>query len=340
MKGNSRKEQFAKNTLQEKIISFLEILVALFIVFIDTIAKIAAKVLWALIVITIRTPLRILVAIILKSINGTKALSENAFGKHSLVRELRKLQISYENAVENLFEEVYAEPKPEEISIIEEIYKEKETKGIYEIETNEEIVEEKKERKSFRIPLLLQKRAALAYLAISFIIICGGLYAYFSDRAIAQADFQVGTVLVKLDEDAPFDDLGSIPEAGAETDEKTFRAISVCSIDTYVRARIIPIIEIYDDTEGCYVVIPIDVDDIQLSVSAPNWQESGGYYYYKAILKPAATSSDITVTVTGIGNSGDFEDTDTRITLRVELEAATARNDSWKQTFNIQSLPF
>ena len=188
--------------------------------------------------------------------------------------------------------------------------------------------------------LLLNTRTSLVYITISVFIIFGSIYAFFSDKIIAEQNMQAGTVLVKIDEVAPFDDLGSIPEGGANTNEKSFRAISICTLDTYVRARIIPVIEKYDEEEDCYVVIPIDIiNDVKLNVSAPDWTYSNGYYYYNDILEPEAMSEYIDITVS-IKDAGDYENTNVRVTLRVELEAAQVRNDLWKQIFNIEGLPF
>ena len=196
-----------------------------------------------------------------------------------------------------------------------------------------------KERK-FKLPFFLSPKTSLAYITASVFLVCGCMYAFFSDTIHAEVDMQAGTVLVKLDEKAPFNDLTSIPEEGANTNVKSFRAVSTCTIDTYVRARIIPTVEQYDEEEQCYVVIPIDVNDVNLSVNAPNWIYSNGYYYYKNILVSEAKSDYVDVTVTGIQNAGVYENTDVRVTLRVELEAAQVRNDLWKQIFNIESLPF
>lgn len=232
--------------------------------------------------------------------------------------------------------QIIEQQNAEEISNAEEI------QPIEEIPEVEEIIKVEKAskiREHFRLPILLKRRLAFAYILIAAFITVGSIYAFFSDRAIAQVDFQAGTILVKLVEEDPFDDLGSIPPAGANTNEKTFKAESVCSIDTYVRAKIIPVIEKYDEEEDGYVVIPIDVKDINLNVNAPDWEFSNGYYYYKNILEPDAKSEEVIVTVVGINNTGDFEDMNVRVTLRVELEAAPARNDVWKSIFNIEELP-
>lgn len=147
---------------------------------------------------------------------------------------------------------------------------------------------------------LIKKPPAVVYLSLAFLLVCGGIYALFSDRAVAETNLQAGTVLVKLEEDSPFDDLGSILEEGAETSEKTFRGVSVCTLDTYVRAKIIPVIEQYNEEEDCYVVIPIDINDVTLSVDALDWTYSDGYYYYNYILEPENSTSDVIVTVASI----------------------------------------
>ena len=189
-----------------------------------------------------------------------------------------------------------------------------------------------------RIPILLKKRMAFAYLFIAALLTLGGIYALLSDRVTAETSIQAGTVLVRLDEDSPFDDLGSVNIEGAATNEKTFRAVSICTLDTYVRARIIPVVEKYDAEEECYVVIPIDINSVNLSITSPYWTYSNGYYYYGKILEPDANSSDVEVVVS-IGDSGEYEDTNIRVTLRVELEAAQVRNDLWKKVFNIETWP-
>lgn len=216
----------------------------------------------------------------------------------------------------------------------------KKTERKQKVSNMQEAPEVKKKNRHFKIPVLLKRRAAVAYLSIAAVLLVGGIYAFFSDRVSAETSLQAGTVLVKLEEDAPFNDLASISEEGADTNEKIFRAKSMCTLDTYVRARIIPVIEKYDEAEGRYVVIPVDVNDIALNISAPNWVQSDGYYYYEEILKPEALSKDVQVTVESINNSENYQDTNVRITLRVELEAAQVRNDIWKQIFNIESLPF
>ena len=234
--------------------------------------------------------------------------------------------------------EQYRLNKQIEKAMIKEAKKEKEQRTI--IKEAKEEPHRREHKSSFKKPFFFRPQASFAYITISVVLICGCMYAFFSDKAVAEVSLQAGTLLVKLDEAAPFDDLGSIPEEGANTNEKSFRAVSICTIDTYVRARIIPVIEQYDEEEEGYVVIPIDVNDVILSVNTEYWIYSDGYYYYKEVLNAGTSSEYLDVIVARIKNAGDYEDVDVRLTLRVELEAAQVHNDLWKRIFNIESLPF
>ena len=325
MKDKNLKKISEKNMLIEKIMSFYCIAMGLLIVLIDTIIRV------------IKTFVKGIAHLIIGVIRKIYMVFKEASEKRRLSKKDLKEQESAEEASEEIFSKI-----AENQGILEEIIEEeiKKTPEIAITEEELEIEKAPKKHKHLKIPIFLKKKAAFAYLTIAFFVICGGIYALLSDKAVAEPDIQAGTVLVKLEEDAPFNNLGAISEEGAETDEKTFRAISICTIDTYVRARIIPVIEKYDSEEECYVVIPIDINDVNLNVYAPDWTYSNGYYYYNYILEAGTTSEDINVTVTSIGGDEDFQDIDVRVTLRVELEASQIRNDLWKQIFNIETLPF
>jgi len=196
------------------------------------------------------------------------------------------------------------------------------------------------EHKKKKTIILLQARSAIVYLIIAIALSVGIIYALFSDMAHAEANIQAGTLLVKLVEDAPFNNLAAIPEEGTPLLVKTFWAESESNVNMYVRSKIIPVIEAYDEEEECYVVINIDIKDVILDVQQTNWVHSNGYYYYNQILEPEQATSHISVTFVGFSDQNDYEDMNVRVTLRVELEAAQVQNDLWKGIFNIETLPF
>ena len=178
---------------------------------------------------------------------------------------------------------------------------------------------------------------AIMYLFLAFLVLSGTLYAMFSDRAFAGANLQAGTLLVQLEEDPPFD--GEVPEEGADTLLKVFRARSLSTVPMYVRARIIPIVEAFDEEENMYVTINIDVNDVLLSISGTDWVVDGGFIYFTQILEPEQVSEDVEVILTGIRDTNNYSNMNIRVTVRVELEAAQVQNDLWKEIFDIQAIP-
>lgn len=171
------------------------------------------------------------------------------------------------------------------------------------------------------------------------IIIIGVIYAYFSDTVKVTSDIKAGIVSVRLDEDAPFDDTSDIPEEGVTASEKIFRAVSEGNIDSYVRAKIIPIIEYFDIEEDAWITANVPASDIELEITAPEWVESNGYYYYKNILLAGNSSDDVVATIVNVNIPDNLKAEQIRLTIKVILEATQYGYSAWKNIFNIDKLP-
>lgn len=183
------------------------------------------------------------------------------------------------------------------------------------------------------------KRGLIILAIVIFAItMVGVLQALSLDYIYADVNLNVGELSIELQENAPFDDLSSISETGADTDTKVFRANLAGDISGYVRARITPVVEYYDATDG-WVVINIDINNVVLNVTATDWVYSDGYYYYKYILNKNEITTDVTVKIAEVKNLGMYVDEDLRITIKIGLEAAQTINDLWKTIFNINNYP-
>ena len=176
----------------------------------------------------------------------------------------------------------------------------------------------------------------LIAIAVSCVIV---VYASFADSMKTNSSFLTGTLSVVLEEDAPFDNPGIIPPEGSDVLIKTFRAVSEGNQSAYVRAELIPIVEIYDEELEEYVAINIDQSLVILDVECDDWIPSGGHYYYKYILKEGESSEDVKVTFMGFDSDINYSNIDIRVTVRVELESAQIYNDAWKRIFSIEHLP-
>lgn len=185
-----------------------------------------------------------------------------------------------------------------------------------------------------RIPIII------IALILSACLITGGAFAFFTDYITENKPNPVGELKVILIEDDPFDDLSNISEEGALTDTKTFRAKSIGTINAYTRAKIILSVEYFDEDEQAWVVANIPVSDINVTVTAPDWIYSDGYYYYKYVLYPTDLSSDVVVKIESIDNIPErIKDAKIKATIKIVLESAQVRHDLWKDTFGIEALP-
>lgn len=169
------------------------------------------------------------------------------------------------------------------------------------------------------------------------LVIIGAMYAYFSDIVNASPIISTGHVDVELQEDYPFNT--EVGEYGAAEKVKTFRAVSNSTIDCYVRAQIIPIIEYFDVGENAWFVANIPVSDIKLKQTAPDWAEENSYYYYKYILRPDDVSTDFVVEIENVVIPDNLKTEKIRVTIKVILESAQAEFDAWMSIFDIEELP-
>ncbi|MCL2341998.1 MAG: SipW-dependent-type signal peptide-containing protein [Firmicutes bacterium] len=166
----------------------------------------------------------------------------------------------------------------------------------------------------------------------------GLMYAYFTDVASVTAPITTGYAAAEPDEDSPFD--AAVAAEGANTDVKTFRAVSTGNINEYVRAKIITSVEYYNTADSAWEVANIPQTNISLAISGADWIEQDGYYYYDKILAPDETSSSCTVKVTDVKVPQAISTAKIRVKMRVMLEAAQSDYDLWKGIFGITSLPF
>lgn len=182
--------------------------------------------------------------------------------------------------------------------------------------------------------------AIVVILAIAFIIVSQAIYGLFVDYIKADTSLSTGILSVELEEDYPFDDLSVISDEGAQTNTKVFRLKSTGDVPVYTRVKIIPVVEIKDTVENDWVVINVDVNSIELDITAQDWTgETGGYYYYKNILSKDDVTKDVTVKLNGLSGYTEYEGQTVRITIKVIQESAQVANDLWKSIFGITDYP-
>lgn len=203
----------------------------------------------------------------------------------------------------------------------------------------------------------------LVLLLILVILIPIG-YALFSHTKTDDTETHIGEIEVILHEDWP--ELGgtytttddttgqevqeTYTEYGISKKTKRIWGESVKELNSYVRVRLIPIVEYYvtDPTNaetGEWITAPVSQDKFVINVTGDTWTKSGDYWYYTKILKghmnaegPYTTDNmDISWQVAEIPS--ELSVYPVRTNVRVLLEYAQTTNEMWKDLFNIDSLP-
>ena len=211
--------------------------------------------------------------------------------------------------------------------------------------------------------------AAVLLLGLTVAVLSGTMFALLSDRPDNQnADANAGTVIVKLIEDAPFGETTpptTPPDGGHLIDHKTFRAQSLGSLDTYIRAYLKPVVEAFDESRGEngeWILIPVSGNNIVLEVTAlpagpedvnpGTWVgvDANGvlvgdlskakFFYYTKILGQNELTTDLRVQIVDIDMPEQFLNMEISYNLHVFIEGAQVKNSLWKKIFDIDALPF
>jgi hypothetical protein len=222
-------------------------------------------------------------------------------------------------------------------------------------------LENNQEKKT--ITLKNSKLLLLITLLIVLVILIPIGYALFSHTKTDEEETHIGDIEVVLHEDWP--ELGgtyettdattgdpvteTYTEYGISKKTKRIYGESIKELNSYVRVRLIPIVEYYvtdgTSTEGEWITAPVSQDKFVINVTGDSWTKSGDYWYYKNVLKghineegPYDTDTmDISWQVAEIPSElGAYP---IRTNVRVLLEYAQASNDMWKDLFRIDSLP-
>lgn len=209
-----------------------------------------------------------------------------------------------------------------------------------------------KDNKKRILKINIKTISVMVLLIILLILIPLG-YALFSDTETDNSEVKIGTIEVRLIEDWP--KIGEvIPEKpdevynefGLERTYKTIYGESIAELDSYVRVKLIPIVEYYND-DNQWITIPVAQEDIVMNVEADDWVQSNNYWYYTKILKGSqnATQEDDSKTgemainwqITSIPSG--VSEYPIRTDVRVLLEYAQTTNNMWKDLFQIEDLP-
>lgn len=185
-------------------------------------------------------------------------------------------------------------------------------------------------------------------------------YSLFSHTKTDEKETHIGEIEVELVEDWPeiggtyktTDATGTLVEEeytqfGISKKTKRIHGHSVKELNSYVRVRLIPVVEYYlpNGESGEWITAPVSQDEFVINVTGDTWTKSGDYWYYTKILKghsnlegPYDTDvMDISWQVADIPS--EFASYQIRTNVRVLLEYAQTTNDMWKELFNINSLP-
>ena len=195
---------------------------------------------------------------------------------------------------------------------------------------------------------------SLICLGLAAAVLCGVLFAFFSDRSGEQSQTGgAGTVIVELIEEAPFDTAAD----SQFIDQKTFCGKSTGTLDAYIRAYLKPVVEAYDETTDEWILIPVSGNSIVLAItqSPPEqgheWvgaDASGAavmslsdakFFYYTKIMKTGEKTTDLHVQIVDIHMPEQFLNMKIRYNLHVFLEGAQVKNSLWRRIFSIESLP-
>lgn len=194
----------------------------------------------------------------------------------------------------------------------------------------------------------------LAILLTVLIILIPIGYALFSHTKQDEAPTHIGKIKVELVEDWPdigdqvtVDDGTGTPqeetydEFGISKKTKVIHGHSVEELSSYVRVRLIPIVEYYvsEGENGQWITAPVSQDKFGINVTGDKWIKSGDYWYYTKILPGFQDTDDMNISWQVADIPTEIASYPIRTNVRVLLEYAQTTNDMWKELFQINKLP-
>lgn len=207
--------------------------------------------------------------------------------------------------------------------------------------------------------ITIQKRTKVIFLIIILLVIFIALipigYALFSDRDRGTLNITVGKVEATLTEEPSWQE--STDEYGLEKYTKKLYATAVDGSEpTYVRVKIIPVVQYYQSTKnnetnpsptvtGEWITAAVPQQDILVTTEGEDWIKSGDYIYYtkkingKEAANKETTELEVKWQILELASNIATKE-HIRTDVRVVLEYSQAENDMWKTVFGIDELPF
>lgn len=198
------------------------------------------------------------------------------------------------------------------------------------------------------------KLIVIAVLIVVLAILIPIGYALFSDTDRKDTDARLGEIEVTLVEDwpdpgdqytpttepgEPDPDPETYNEYGIKKYSKKIHGHSVAELDSYVRVRCIPIIEYKNPSTEQWVTVPVNQDNISVTVTGDSWVSSGNYWYYKKVLRGFADTDEMNISWNVLEIPSEIAGNPIRTNVKVLLEYSQASNDAWKNNFQISELP-
>lgn len=194
----------------------------------------------------------------------------------------------------------------------------------------------------------------LAVLIVILLVLIPIGYALFSNTKQENVSTHIGKIKVELVEDWPepgqtvtVDDETGTPqeetydEFGINKKTKTIHGHSTEELSSYVRVRLIPVIEYYvsDGEDGQWITAPVSQDKFVVNVEGDSWVRDGYYWYYKKILPGFSDTDNMNISWQVAEIPTEIASYPIRTNVRVLLEYAQTTNDMWKDLFQIDRLP-
>ena len=176
----------------------------------------------------------------------------------------------------------------------------------------------------------MKKKFLLIFLILSLIfkLIATSGFMLFTDLVQKDMSSISGTVSISL--------VDEVMDEYSHT--KSFKIESNGNLPTYVRIKLIPTVEYFDDSVDDWIITDIPRSDISITVDAQDWILSDGYYYYKDILLENEKTTDVIISC-GVIIPKTISYENIRVSIKTIFESCQARNELWKDEFDIDSLP-
>ena len=180
------------------------------------------------------------------------------------------------------------------------------------------------------------------------VIATATFFALFQSGQKTEASLATGKIDVQLVEKFEGSngsgDAGTNPDSeGLENATKTIKGDNKGSQPAYVRVKIFPQVEEYDDDNGWTICGDVPTNYAKYDINNENWIEDNGYYYYKSILPAGETTSEIVISNLTLDVPDvikqNIKHKKLRVNMLVEMEATQSSNELYKLNWNIDSLP-